>query len=175
MEDQLSSSPSSYPGVTVNGRVDHGIGRTITSLRKSGKRHFQSLLLLVEAKTVASIEAAFSQLVVYLGSLRQSRLSRNRIDASVYGVASDGYLFTFVTITHQGVLKRSKQFDITVGPGDLATVLGCLKYLLEKSASMTPNLSRERNSEHPMDVDGGEDPAIDLDDNEFMNPPPDDG
>ncbi|KAM6501087.1 hypothetical protein JOM56_004101 [Amanita muscaria] len=171
-KDQLA--PSLYLGVTVNGRVDHGLGRTIRSLRKLGKRHFQSLLLLVDAKTAASIEAAFSQLVVYLGSLHQSRLSRHRSDASVYGVASDGYLFTFVTITHEGVLKRSKQFNIMENPGDLVTVLGCLKYLLEKSASITPNLIPKRNGGHALDGDGDEDPAFDLDDNEFMHPPSDD-
>ncbi|KIL68359.1 hypothetical protein M378DRAFT_196346 [Amanita muscaria Koide BX008] len=161
-------------GVTVNGRVDHGIGRTITSFRHSGKRNFQSLLLLVEAKTKGSIDEALAQLVVYLGSLHQSRLSRHRSDASVYGVASDGYLFTFVTITHEGVLKRSKQFNIMEHPEDLVTVLGCLKYLLEKSASITPNLIPKRNGGHALDGDGDEDPAFDLDDNEFMHPPPDD-
>lgn len=65
----------------------------------------------------------------------------------------------FVTITHKGVIRQSEEFDITAaGLGDLATVLGCL-------------IEKEKNNWHLLDDD---DPAIDLDDNEFMSPPPDD-
>ncbi|KAF9507640.1 hypothetical protein BS47DRAFT_281589 [Hydnum rufescens UP504] len=106
--------------------------------------------------------AAFTQLIVYLGSLRQSRLSRNRSDTSVYGVASDGYVFGFVAITHDGLLLQSRLFDIT--RGDLPKVLGCLKYLLEKSASMSPNLTPDKKMGYPSKGDDGGDPAIDLDD-----------
>jgi hypothetical protein len=35
---------------------------------------------------------------------------------------------------------------------------------------MTPSLTPEKKNGYPLD-DGCEDPAIDLDDNEFMNPP----
>ncbi|KAF5377914.1 hypothetical protein D9615_006693 [Tricholomella constricta] len=146
-------STSVHSGVIINGRVDHGIGRTLTSLHDFRKRRFQSLLLVVEAKKEGSLREAFFQLVVYLASLHQSRLSRNRRDASVYGAASDGFLWTFVTITHDGTLKRSKQFDIVGGEKDLGMVLGCLKYLLETSASIA----------------GGDDPAINPDDNKFTS------
>jgi len=59
-------------------------------------------------------------------------------------VASDGFLPVFVTITHGGTLQRSRQFD-TTGAGELVTVLGCLKYLVETSADMAPNLTAEKN------------------------------
>lgn len=41
-----------------------------------------------------------------------------------------------MTITHDGVLKQSRLFD--VAEEDTLTVLGCLKYMLEMSVSMRP-------------------------------------
>jgi hypothetical protein len=166
----LSPSQSSYSGVKVNGRVDHGIGRAVASRNSPNKQRFQSLLLLVEAKVQNSVGSAFTQLVVYLGALRQSRLSRNRSDASVYGMVSDGYIFVFVTITHEGELKRSRHFDVISVPGDLAAVLGCLKFLLEKSASTTR--TPENNTEYFEHVDDDVDPALDPHDNPFIRPLP---
>jgi len=165
-----SSYQSSYSGVTVNGRVDHSIGRVIPFHNSAHKQKFQSLLLLVEAKVQDSVETAFAQLVIYLGALYQSRVSRKRRDASVYGVASDGYIYIFVTITHQGDLKQSRSFDIISTPNDLAAVLGCLKFLLEKSASMTPNRTPEKNTEYFEHVDDDVDPALDPHDNPFVRP-----
>ncbi|KAF9510507.1 hypothetical protein BS47DRAFT_1347914 [Hydnum rufescens UP504] len=146
MDDSSSRSP--YSGVTVTGRVDHAIGRTTFRRGHSIEWCFQSLLLLVAT--------ALAQLVVYLGSLHESRLSRNWSDSSIYGVVSDGYLFTFVAITHHGVLKQSRQFDTPL-------VLGCLRYLLEKSAAIV----LDKNT-------GLLDPAIDLRDNPYTHPPDDD-
>jgi hypothetical protein len=41
----------------------------------------------------------------------------------------------FVTISHEGVLKLSRAFDVLLG--DLSIVLGCLEYVLEKTANMS--------------------------------------
>lgn len=49
----------------------------------------------------------------------------------------------FMTILHEGVLKMSKRFDVL--HGDFKAVLGCLQYVLEKTANMSPNLTPERN------------------------------
>jgi hypothetical protein len=145
-------SVASFLGTIVNGRVDRAIGR-VHWLRggrcgsmKLPKRRLQSLLLVVRAKKPLSVDCALPELVVYLASLRQSRLQRNRSDATVYGVVSDGYAFIFVTITHDGVLKESRHFEVT--RGDTLTVLGCLKYMLEMSDRMSPNVTAEN--------DGGE-------------------
>ena len=59
-----------------------------------------------------SVDHALAQLIVYLASLRQSRLQRNRLHASVYGLASDGYGFIFVKISHDGTVMLSRRFDI---------------------------------------------------------------
>jgi hypothetical protein len=65
---------------------------------------------------MAASSNALAQLVVYLACLRQSRrVNRGRSDTSVYGVAIDGLSYVFVTITHGGVLKQSRQFDDCVG------------------------------------------------------------
>lgn len=149
-----------FVGTTVNGRVDHGIGRVVTSTNP--KQRFQSLLLIVEAKTTINLSRATPQLVVYLGSIHQSRLQRNRRDATVYGVVSDGLLYAFVTITHDGVLKQSRRFGIL--EGDLETILGCIKYLLEASANMSPNITPERGGDVWAEDSTKGDSDIDIED-----------
>ncbi len=69
----------------------------------------------------------------------------------------DGLRYTFVTITHEGVLKASNPFDIM--RGDLATVLRCLQYILEMAMSMSPKLTPEKGTSEA----GNDD--LDLDDN----------
>jgi hypothetical protein len=163
---------ASYLGIVVDGRVDHGIGRVLRSLpggpkprpKPRPKRRFHSLLLIVEAKTMLNLNQALPQLVVYLASLHQSRLRRQRSDATVYGVVSDGYAFIFVTITHDGELKQSKRFDVV--DGDITTVLGCLKYLLQTSASMRPNVTPDGGQTLGGNVDS--DSEMDLDDNPYV-------
>jgi hypothetical protein len=96
--------PTSSKNIVVSGRVNHGVGIVIRS-KKAPNRLFHSLLLCVEAKSYGSLVNALAQLVVYLACLRQSRINRGRSDTSVYGVATDGLSYVFVTITHEGVLK----------------------------------------------------------------------
>ena len=81
------------------------------------------------------MDAAVSQLITYLACLHQSRVWGRRTDASVYGVASDGYSFDFVMITHDGTIKISRRFD--VAHGDTLKILGCLKHILETSGDDT--------------------------------------
>jgi hypothetical protein len=71
-------------------------------------QRFHSLLLCVESKVDGILVNALGQLVVYLASLRQSRIDRGKKDSSVYGVVTDGFIYIFVTITHEGVLKKSR-------------------------------------------------------------------
>ncbi|KAK2459874.1 hypothetical protein APHAL10511_008074 [Amanita phalloides] len=125
--------------VVVGGRVDHGVGIVFSPKSKA-------------------FSSALGQLVVYLGSLRQSRISRGKSDSSVFGVATDGLNYMFVIITHEGVLMMSKQFDVL--HGDLPTVLGCLRYILEKAMFMTPIVSPTQGgpqSEEMEDVDDADD------------------
>ena len=113
-------------------------------------QRFHSLLLCVESKVDGILANALGQLVVYLGSLRQSRIDRRKNDSSVYGVVTDGFIYIFVTITHEGVLKKSRQFDVN---GELAIVLGCFRFILEKANSMTPNVSPTQGEQEVVDAD----------------------
>ena len=69
---------SDFLGIIVNRRLDHGIGRIIPhrhdDTTTQPRRRFQSVLLVVEAKTVVNLTRALTQLVVYLASIHQSRL-----------------------------------------------------------------------------------------------------
>ena len=129
------------PNIVVSGRIDHSIGRILKTRVKEAvdhrKRCFYSLLLVVDAKFDRSVGHALPQLIVYMASLRQSRLQQNRPDASVYGLASDGYLFIFVKITHDGTVMLSRRLDI-LRKGDMKKVLGCLKHILEVTVSKSP-------------------------------------
>jgi len=122
---------------------------------------------------MARLSDALAELAVYLACLRQSRVNRGRSNTSVYGVATDGLSYVFVTITHEGVLKESRLFNVMHGA--LSTVLGCLRYILETAMSMYPNLTPERgaleksdeleaNGDDPFDVDDS--PHRDSDDEE---------
>jgi hypothetical protein len=125
-------------------------------------------VVVVEAKTALNLTRASAQLVVYLASIHQSRLQRERRDATAYGVVSDGYSFIFVTITHDGSLKQSRRFKVS--QGEMQIVLGCLKYMLETSASMSPNVTREKDGGEPVE-DGESEPGMDVDDSSYVTPP----
>ena len=161
------------PNIVVSGRVDYSIGRVLQSRVKNAteqrKRRFYSLLLLVEAKFDSSVDHAIPQLIVYLASLRQSRLQRNRKDASVYGVASDGYAFVFVKISHDGTVMLSRRFDVLLG--EMKKVLACLRHILERTASKSPNSTPERNGDKDDDEADESDLPLDVDDSQFMKPP----
>ena len=162
----------SFLGTIVNGRVDRGIGRVIPPGRRSAmkcpKRRFQSVLLVVEAKTTFNLDRALPQLVIYLASLHQSRLRRSRSDATIYGVVSNGCASIFVTIRHDGVFTQSRRFKII--QGEMLTVLGCLKYILEMSASMSPNVRLEKNGGEPVEDHSDCESDMDIDDNDYVSP-----
>jgi hypothetical protein len=155
------------PKTVVGGRVDLGVGIAIRS-KKVPSRLFHSLLLCVDAKFHGSFDNALAQLVVYLACLRQSRVNRGRSNTSVYGVATDGLSYVFVTITHEGVLKQSRLFNVM--DGDLLTVLGCLQYILEMAMSMSPNLTSEKGALKKSDgLEADGDDPIDLDDTPYLH------
>ena len=136
----------------VNGRVDYGIGHVIPyscsdppTCQSHSKWLFHTILLIVEAKATANLNYAMPQLVVYLASIHQSQLEKKQHDASVYGAASDGNSFIFVTITHEGVFKKSRQFEIS--SRELLTILGCLKYMLAMQVIRSPNVTSEVSDE----------------------------
>ena len=83
---------------------------------------------------------------------------------SAHGLASDGFVFIFVTISYDRVLKISKTFNILYG--DPRVALGCLKYILEKTANTSPNLAP--NGDHRL---GDTDDWLLLDDTNFLHSP----
>ena len=161
------------PNIVIGGHVDYGIGRILKNSFKVAveqrRRRFYSLLLVIEAKINRTVKHALYELIVYLASLRQSRLQRKRPDASVYGVASDGFEFIFVKILHDGTVMYSRQFDISENEGDLKKVLGCLKHVLEFTESRSPKSTPKGNDRERDESD----PIISVDDPKGMNPPDD--
>lgn len=66
----------------------------------------------MEANIKDNLESAYGELVTYLACLRESRINRGKPDSSVYGMATDGLKYVFVTITNDGALRLSRQFDV---------------------------------------------------------------
>ena len=159
----LINDTSNSQGVVVGGRVDRGVGIVSRPMKKPNRR-FHSLLLCAEAKVKGNLESAYGRLVVYLASLRESRINRGKRDSSVYGIATDGLKYVFVTITNEGALLFSKQFDVE--KGDLPFVLGCLRYILERAISMSPNSLLQ--SETMVSVDDDADEVLDPDDSSYI-------
>jgi len=166
----LNAQPSN---IMVTGRIDHGIGRVIDGLSDSVKRRFQTLLLIIEAKTKDNLPKAFAQLLTYLAALRQARMHRQRPDLSVYGLATDGYKYQFVMIDHDGVVKTSAVFDVNVRPEDLLVVLGGLMHIIKITSDRSPNTSpkgkkliaKEANTtEDCIDYD----PEVDVDESTYL-------
>jgi len=162
----INPIPTISKDTVVGGRVDHSVGITFRS-KKAPNRLFHSLLLCVNAKSHGNLFNASAQLVVYLACLRQSRVNRGRSDTSVYGVVADGLSYVFLTITHEGILKQSRQFDIM--RGGLSTVLGCLNHILEIAMSMTPTSTLEKGMLKTSDkLEADADDLIDLDDTPYL-------
>jgi hypothetical protein len=65
------------------------------------------------------------------------------------------------------VLKQSRRFD--VNEGDMVTVLGCLKPILEMSVTMNPNL--EKGGGEPVELHSNYDLDMDLDNNDQVPQP----
>ncbi|KAG2370296.1 hypothetical protein BDR07DRAFT_10312 [Suillus spraguei] len=137
---------STFRNTTIRGRVDYGIGCALPNILTPNARRqrFQSLILLLEAKADGTAATALPQLIVYLASIRQLREARGRADTPVYGVASDGFKWIFVTITHSGLIKVSKSF--TASPEGLKNLLECLRYMVEIATSKSPNAIPEITS-----------------------------
>lgn len=75
-----------------------------------------------------------------------------------------------MTISHKGVLKLSRRFDIL--QGDLKVVLGCLEYVLEKSAQTAPTLTPEWGCGRQGGIDeteAGDDQFL-LSDDDYLHP-----
>jgi hypothetical protein len=152
--------------VTITDRLDYSIGRTLPAADPWLRPRFQSFLVIVEAKAQRAVSQALPQLLVYLACIRQSRLQRNRTDASVYGVVSDGYVFIFVKITHHGTVMISRYFDVLCG--DMLKVLQSLRFILETADGRCNTGRRLRNAGDLSDL------AIDLHDNDYTHPTQDD-
>jgi hypothetical protein len=101
-----------------------------------------------------------------MASLHQSRLQRNRPDATVYGGVSNGFAFILLTITHDGVLKQSRRFEVT--EGDMLTVLGRLKFMLEMSVSISPNVTLEKGGGESVE---DHDSDMDIDNKDYVPQP----
>jgi len=103
----------------------------------------------------------------------------------VYGISSDGFKWIFVTITHGGLVKVSRLFDMACL--DMSKILACLRYIFTTAAKISPNfnVTMEKmekridlkddhhdgyNVENDTDSEDLDDYPIDLDDNDYVHP-----
>lgn len=146
--DAPNSEPTttSPPTKQYTGHIDYCIGH-----RQVSPRTTQPLtsaintchLTIVKAKTPNAIYHARSQVLANIACLYYARLSAGaRGDCATYGIASDGYQWIFVKITHGGVVRFSDIHDVRrLG---WQVILGCI-IVMAKEAMALQSLDSPRS------------------------------
>ncbi|KAK6349446.1 hypothetical protein TWF696_005730 [Orbilia brochopaga] len=108
-----------------------------------------SVLAVAEAKQGDTIQSAAGQLLGYLAVLYESRKRKSRPDCSTFGIATDGYLWTFYKVTHNGVVFKTHTMSLGL-PGYSEHILKTIVYVIGESIrASTPYTSPEDGSPEP--------------------------
>ncbi|KAI5780752.1 hypothetical protein DFH27DRAFT_335359 [Peziza echinospora] len=96
---------------------------------------YSSCILLAEAKKSQDVDSAETQLCAYLAILRANRIAMQaqanpHITASVYGLATDGLKYTFMSIDAAGTVRVAKTLHL-VEESDAREIVSALIAVLE--------------------------------------------
>lgn len=134
--------------VRVAGRADWALGYGTREDALSG-----AVLIAVEAKRRENFGQAEAQLLTYLAVLRQLRLSAAKTNPVVQGFFTDGARYTFLAITNEGVVQRSRPYEVNVNePADVKTVFNFIVTQMETACRSTPTTSPLKGEEGELDV-----------------------
>ncbi|KAA8894540.1 hypothetical protein FN846DRAFT_755643, partial [Sphaerosporella brunnea] len=68
-----------------------------------------------EAKREGDVSRACGQLLGYMACVHASRVAAGRTDTTVYGVATDGFEYRFLSIDPQKVFRMGGLVDLQFG------------------------------------------------------------
>lgn len=168
----LPTQPTTVPMPTYTGRVDYAVGIQIPRRPHlhghiTNKPRNINLVLVGEAKGNTSFTKAIYHCIGYAGILRLSRLAaKKRRDCTTYGLASDGFLWAFIKVDHQGHVRVSKQMDLRESGWQdvLAALIVVIKEAM-KLQTAENTLIKTRG-----EGDGSDDVMEDLADDDTMSP-----
>jgi len=99
--------------------------------------------LIAVAKTPMTLAGAQSQLLTYLAILQRTRRQHDKINHCVQGFFSDGENYGFMAINNEGMVVKSRYYNITDG-NDLRTVFNWIVSLMVTSVKSSPSTSPTR-------------------------------
>ena len=89
--------------ILLKGRADWALGYG------TDKRNTGSLLIIVEAKPAPKASVGMPQMLVYMAAVQEAR--RDRTNKTVFGMLSDGTLYTFACLDNNKRLLISRVFE----------------------------------------------------------------
>lgn len=101
----------------------------------------ETILILVEAKTQATLENAFPEFLAYMGIIAAAR--KDKPNRTVYGIYSDGMTYTFVQLDNNHMAAKSRALNIV---DELDEVFAFMVHLLSSAMESSPTEpGRERD------------------------------
>lgn len=142
----MAQDPDTGAPTIISGRCDVGIGygsTTGTTISTTGTTTnslahpgLETILILVEAKTEATLENAFPQLLAYMGIIAAAR--EEKTNSTVYGIYSDGMTYTFVRLDNNRMVSKSRPLTIV---DELDEVFAFMVHLLSSAMESSPTCS----------------------------------
>lgn len=158
---------------SYTGKVDYGIG-LVPAGTSAGARHsrpYYSCLMVAKAKRDGEVDSARGQLLGYMACVRAQREFMKRRDVDVYGIATDGFCYEFVTIDQRGCVRVSERLDMR-NPENIKKVLGTIVFILEKAFElMTPLPSPDGKTGLVEEQQPLVDPVLSVDETDYLRPP----
>jgi len=119
--------------ILVTGRADWAFGYSTAGEKGA-------LLVAIEAKQKSEFSKGKAQLIAYLAILRENRLKARKTNIITQGFYSDGSQYSFICITADGTVNRSRIFDTGLA-SDLKMVFNFIITMMETAMKSTPNAS----------------------------------
>lgn len=126
-------------GTRVSGRADWTLGYM------DDKAKLHEMLLVVEAKSSSRVSDALSQLLLYLAAVQNARSDAQKLNTTVFGVATDSVEYKFVMLRADRKAFVSKTVHSKAEKGLVISFLDqILQDAIESSPHTTPTTRRNR-------------------------------
>lgn len=139
----------SFPGIKyrITGRADWTFGYKDNGLKDDiSKDDERTLFVAIEAKQRSEFSNGETQLITYLAILRENRLRAKKRNVRTQGFYSDGERFAFISISQDGIIQKSRIFDITEDD-DLKIVYNFITTMMETALKSSPTSSPTKQGE----------------------------
>ncbi|RPB27682.1 hypothetical protein L211DRAFT_865803 [Terfezia boudieri ATCC MYA-4762] len=115
------------------------------SRAKKPRLPYQAYLLVVEAKRSHDVDSAVAQLYGYLAVLHKLRKPREKHighSGEIYGIATDGLIYTFLRITSEGTMQEGPRIELNGGSDETRKVVSAVVGILQQEAEVLSDIIR---------------------------------